>query len=560
MTKIIITLLILVLEANLTLANNQQLTNGLSTTEWDSINQLITSSNFQQQAYIKASNTGENDVFGVDVALYGDTLVVGAPFESSDATGVNGDENNDLTYRSGAVYVFIKNNGLWAQQAYLKASNGDANDRFGISVAIFEDTLVVGASREGSNTTVVNGDELNNLANFSGAAYVFIRSNGIWAQQSYIKASNSEFGDSFGESVSISADTIVVGARLEDSNETVVDGDESDNSADSAGAAYVFVRNGDIWSQQAYLKASNTDGGIIYPEATITGDLFGSKVVISGDTIAVSAIFEDSNTTGVNSDELSNNAYNSGAVYIFTRTNDNWTQQAYIKASNTGGGIAGVYTPGFLTNSENGDLFGLSLDLQGNTLVVGSQDSSEATSVNGDQTNNLAFKSGAVYVFKRVNNQWAQQAFIKSSNSDGGSVGYYYDDNYERGTPGDLFGSSVAIYNDTLVVGASGEDSNTIGINGNEDDNSALSSGAIYEFKRTNNNWHQQTYIKASNTGEGDLFGSHLCLYNQKIVVGAFFEDSNATGIEGDQQDNSSWASGAVYIFEDDVIFANGFE
>ena len=148
-----------------------------------------------------------------------------------------------------------------AQQAYLKASNTDAGDAFGSSVAVSGDTVVVGAQRESSNATGVNGDQSDNSAAVAGAAYVFVRNGTTWTQQAYLKASNTEANDLFGISVAVSGDTVVVGADFEASNATGVNGNQADNSASGAGAAYVFVRNGTTWSQQAYLKASNTDAG-----------------------------------------------------------------------------------------------------------------------------------------------------------------------------------------------------------------------------------------------------------------------------------------------------------
>ena len=125
-----------------------------------------------QQAYLKASNTGANDVFG-PVAISGDTLVVGAFQEDSNAIGVNGDQANNSATDSGAVYVFVGDGTNWSQQAYLKASNTGANDSFGLSVAVSSDTVVVGAPLEDSNATGVNGNQSNNSALNSGAAYVF---------------------------------------------------------------------------------------------------------------------------------------------------------------------------------------------------------------------------------------------------------------------------------------------------------------------------------------------------------------------------------------------------
>src|ERR1043166_7123941 len=158
-----------------------------------------------QKAYLKASNTDKDDDFGVAVAISGDTLVIGAPGEDS-----NGSSESDNSYSSsGAAYVFVRDaNGVWSQQAYLKASNADPLDDFGAEVAISGDTIVVGASGEDSNATAVNGDETNNGASGSGAAYVFVRNGTAWTQQAYLKPSNTEADDRFGSEVAISGDTI----------------------------------------------------------------------------------------------------------------------------------------------------------------------------------------------------------------------------------------------------------------------------------------------------------------------------------------------------------------
>ena len=201
--------------------------------------------------------------------------------------------------------MFARSGGVWSQQAYLKASITDREDLFGSSVAISGDTIVVGAPLEDSNAIGVNGDQADNSAPQAGAAYVFVRNGGVWSQQAYLKASNTDPDDFFGWSVAISGETIVVGAIGEESNATGVSGNQADNSAWAAGAAYVFVRSGG-WGQQAYLKASNTD----------REDTFVS-VAISGDTIVVSALGEDSNATGVNGNQADNSALEAGAAYVF---------------------------------------------------------------------------------------------------------------------------------------------------------------------------------------------------------------------------------------------------
>ena len=250
-----------------------------------------------QQAYLKASNTDPLDLFGYSVAVSGDTVVIGAYSEDSNATGVNGNHGDNSANAAGAAYVFVRDEGgNWNQQAYLKASNTDVTDLFGYSVAVSGDTVVVGAYSEDSSATGVNGDQGDNSAAGSGAAYVFVRNGTTWSQQAYLKSSNSTSsgaGDNFGVRVAVSGDTIVVGAHLEDSNATGVNGNDANNSALDSGAAYVFVRNGSSWSQQAYLKASNTG----------TLDWFGLLLAVSGDTIVVAAYREDSNATGINGNQ-----------------------------------------------------------------------------------------------------------------------------------------------------------------------------------------------------------------------------------------------------------------
>ena len=191
----------------------------------------ITVDPIAQQAYLKASNTDAGDRFGYSVAISGDTVVVGAPGESSNATGIGGDQADNSVPEAGAAYVFVRNGVTWTQQAYLKASNTDAGDEFGYSVAISGDTVVVGAYGESSDATGVDGNQTDNTAPQAGATYVFVRNGVTWTQQAYLKASNTDASDHFGYSVAVSGDTTVVGAYLEDSNATGINGDQADNSA-----------------------------------------------------------------------------------------------------------------------------------------------------------------------------------------------------------------------------------------------------------------------------------------------------------------------------------------
>ena len=134
----------------------------------------IRDSTWTQQAYVKGSNTEQDDYFGDPVALFGDTLAVTAGGERSAATGLNGDQADNSAMWAGAVYLYVRSGGTWTQRAWIKASNTDSSDRFGRPLALSDDTLVMGAAYEDSAATGVNGDQADNSARNAGAAYVRI--------------------------------------------------------------------------------------------------------------------------------------------------------------------------------------------------------------------------------------------------------------------------------------------------------------------------------------------------------------------------------------------------
>jgi hypothetical protein len=256
-----------------------------------------TVSTWSKQATLTASNAGATDLFGsaVTLAADGNTLAVGAPNEASNATGINGDQTNNLSPGAGAVYLFTRGAGIWSQQVYMKASNTGFGDQFGSAVSLSSDgtLLAVGAPNENSNATGIGGDQTNNTASGSGACYLFAHSGSTWSQSDYVKASLRS--GRFGDAVAFSADgnSFVVGATVDA----------------SAGAAFVFVRSNGSWRQQAYLKPPNVS----------PSDRFGSGVAISADgaTIAVAADSEDGAATGIGGDWNSEGAGNSGAVYLY---------------------------------------------------------------------------------------------------------------------------------------------------------------------------------------------------------------------------------------------------
>ncbi len=328
---------------------------------------------WSQQAFLKASNNGAGDQFGVGVAVSGETIAVGADGEDSDAVGVNGNQASNAADDSGAVYVFVRSGGVWSQQAYIKAANTNAGDAFGRCVALDGDSLIAGAPFEDSNASGVNGNRANNGSVDSGAAYVFTRTAGVWSQQAYLKASNNGGADEFGCDVDLDGDRAIIGAPREDSASTGVNGDGANDGATDSGAAYVFTRTAGVWSQQAYLKASNTDAD----------DRFGTGVAISGHQAIVGAPDEDSSALGIDGDQSDDSLIFAGAAYLYEFAAGAWSQESYIKASNTG----------------IGDRFGFSVAIDGVVVLIGAPiEASWATGIDGDQGNNDAGGAGAGYV------------------------------------------------------------------------------------------------------------------------------------------------------------------
>ncbi|MEZ8825650.1 hypothetical protein AB6E04_14925 [Vibrio amylolyticus] len=353
-----------------------------------------------QQAYVKASNTSHSDEFGWSVALSrdGSTFAVGAIYEDSDASGINGDGSRQHLSDSGAAYVFRFANDTWVEEAYVKASNPTSTDHFGFSVALSEDgnTLAVGSVNEDSNARGIDGDGSNGGVADSGAAYVFRFANDTWAEEAYIKSSNSAADDSFGRAVSLADDgsTLAVGAHAKNN---------------SSGAAYVFRFATDTWVEEAYIPSSTSSNN----------DYFGRILALSadGNTLAVGAIGES----------------NGGAAYVYRHTNNLWWEEAMINAS----------------NQHHGDYFGQSVALSadGNTLAVGAhQEDSSARGINGDQNNDDNGNSGAAYLFRfnEDEGEWTQKAYTKPTNPDGDEL------------EGGFYGVSVGLSEDgkTLAVGA----------------------------------------------------------------------------------------------------------
>jgi hypothetical protein len=357
---------------------------------------------FIQQDKLLAADAASSDGFGLSVAISGETVVVGAPFDRG-PTRVD----------QGSVYVFVRSGAVWRQQQKLLPSDTTELGRFGDSVAISGETIVVGAP--GAFGLV------------SGSAYVFVRAGEVWRQQQQLLPWDGERLGGFGESVAISGETVVVGTPFENnftggvyvfvrdgdvwreqqklvargaepfersgnsvaiSAETVVIGAVGANSL--SGAVYVFVRSGETWSQQQKLLASDA----------APNERFGNSVAISGETVVIGMPLGAA-----------------GSAYVFVRTGEVWNQQQKVLAA----------------DAAPNDRFGFSVAISGELVVIGAPFADGVSS----------FDQGAVYVFARSGEVWSQREKLEAS-SDGELL--------------DQFGDSVAISGEAVVVGAPTDD------------------------------------------------------------------------------------------------------
>jgi hypothetical protein len=394
-----------------------------------------------------ASDGAEEDAFGYSVSISGDTAVIGA---------LGDDENGANT---GSVYIFERNEGgigNWGEVTKLTASDAEANDRFGGSVAISGDTVVVGASwKDGAGTA-------------RGAVYVFERNEGgedNWGEVTKLTASDAMDYDRFGQSVAIDKDTIAVGGDL-----YLV---RANQEGEDRGAVYVFERNegGEgNWGEVTKLTASDA----------ADGDFFGQSVAIDGDIIVVGAPWKDD--TG----------RNRGAVYVFERNEGgegNWGEATKLTAS----------------DAMDNDMFGQSVDIRGDTIVVGGDNREDETEL------------WAAYVFERNEGgegNWGEATKLTASDA----------------MDNDSWIRSVAMSGDILVVG-------TNYINGQDE-----FSGSAYVFEWNADgvsNWVEVTKLTASDAEANDRFGGSVAISGDAIVIGAYAKDSEEIN------------SGAAYVYHD---------
>jgi hypothetical protein len=455
----------------------------------------------RQEAYLKASNTGTEDLFGTSVAIAADTLVIGAPGEASRANGIDSStiwQGDDAAANSGAAYVFVRSAGSWSQEAYLKASDSQAGAGFGASVAIAGDTVVIGAPGAGSDAAP---DAAVGSAAVSGAAYVFVRSAGVWSQAAALRPEPGTAGSlaqQFGTRVAIAGDTLAV-SELAAAPSPTSRRLASTLPPSANGAVQVFARSGTNWQAQMLLAA---DGGENAPS-------FGLSLAMTSELIVVGSPAEAGATD---------------AVYVFEPSGTDWVERARLSSA----------------TDQLGENFACSVGVFGDRIVVGA--AGETAAVSGMALGSSAASqpaSGAAYVFVRDGESWNEEAYLKADNAEAG----------------DAFGTSVAISGDNLVVGAPVEAGAGLGIDPTDpgrSDDSASRAGAVYMFTRSAAGWVENGYIKASNTDAGDRFGSALAITDETLAIGALNESSAATGVDASsaaQADNSAPWSGAVYVF-----------
>ena len=481
--------------------------------------------------YLKATKPGLSNYFGWQVAISGDgqTLAIGAYGEASNATGINAnpEDYNSAANSSGALYIFRydADTASWQQSDYLKADNAEKSDYFAYSIALNEDGTLVAVGAYGEDASTADDPSNNELAR-SGAVYLFQYNGSTWTQAHYLKAETPTENARFGYAVSLNkaGDRLAIGMPY-----------LASDSTSQAGAIALFDYDSDTdqWQPSAQLTANNAGAS----------DRFGTALQLSGEgTRLVAGVpYEDGDQDATT---------DSGAVYVFTYTDSGWAQEAYLTASNAGAG----------------DQFGVSVALNddGTLLATGANhEDSAATGINGDETNNSATASGAVYVFNRQDAAWTQTAYLKSTNSDGSQTANIPSDAFDASSTywGDHFGTSVTLSADgtVLAVGASDEDSATIGINWDASDNNALNAGAVYLFTLSDGNWSQTAYIKAPTTQASDYFGASIDMVmnddTQVLVTGAHLEDSGSSAINSDNStlddddENDLTAAGAAYVY-----------
>jgi len=381
-----------------------------------------------QQAQLTGADGAAGDRFGWRVAISGDSALVGVP--GADVGG-----NLD----QGSAYVFVRSGGAWSLQTKLTAADGAASDEFGHDVALDGDMALVGAA----------GDDVGSNID-QGSAYVFVRSGSSWSQQALLTAADGAANDWFAQAVALDGDSAVVGAY----------GDDVGSNIDQ-GSAYVFVRAGSAWSEQQKLTA--IDGA--------ADDDFGNDVALDGDSALVAAPADD---VGGNLEQ--------GSAYMFVRSGSAWSQQAKLTAA----------------DGAADDWFGwAAVALEGNVALVGAP--GDDIGSNRDQ--------GSASVFARSGSTWSEQQKLTVTD----------------GAANDEFGHAVALSGDRALVGAPRD---VVGSN--------IDQGSAYIFARSGSTWSEQQKLTAADGAANDFFGEGaVALDGDSALVGTPGDDVGSAVDQG---------------------------
>lgn len=346
-----------------------------------------------------------------------------------DDIGTNADQ--------GSAYVFVRSGASWILQQKLTASDGAAGDNFGYSVAVTNVNFP-------SQTVIMVGAYGNDAGGPNrGAVYVFVRSQGgtSWSQQGKLTAPDGVDNDAFGNAVAMSGNFAIIGANGVDIGANV-----------SSGAAYVFTRSGTIWVFEQKL---------LCPEGGLTQRNFGWSVSISG-TLAIVG------SNHLNSDQ--------GWAYVFERVT---------------GGNTWVWRIGF----QGAGKLGYSVGVSGETIVM--------SAYGADIGSNM--DQGQAPVYCRIGGTWTYQGTLMASD----------------GAANDYFGYNIAISGDRIIVGA------------HADDVSNVNQGSAYVFTRTGTTWSQRQKLTAQDNGAGDFFAWSVAINGDTAIMGAIFDDIGANANQG---------------------------
>ena len=337
------------------------------------------------------------------------------------------------------AFILVAANSF-ATQTIILSKDSQAEDYFGYSVAIDGNTLLVGAHK------VDIADEKD-----AGAAYVYVLGDNGWHQQAKLVAEPFFVGDTLGGNVALKSDMAMLGAMRRD-----------DKGKDS-GAVISFVRQSNNWQQKQIITA---------PDAK-QGDAFGQSISLTENYLVIGAPRKDAL------------GEDSGAAYIYKREDDVWHYQTKIIAN----------------DGKKGDLFGISVAIDGNTILVGA-----------DLHDEKAENAGAVYVYVLDKGAWEQEAKLVAS--DAGKT--------------DIFGVRVALSNNTALISARRDDIDGVGVD----------AGSAYIFERKGRTWTQKIKLTSPDGEADDRFGRGVALSADRAIISAMNHDSNGTN------------TGAMYVYE----------